>query len=114
MLRKTPLKRGTSQLKRTTMKKVGKTGQANKYSRDLIAQIAEKNQMTTCEIQLIDCMRSWPLAPAHRHKRAWYKGDVDKLADPKQWVTACVVCHDQIEHNASLTEEVFMKLRGPE
>lgn len=114
MMRKAPLKRGTSQMKRTAMKKIGKTGKANTNSRKVIADIAERHQMKTCEIRLPNCMRTWPLAPAHRHKRSWYKGNADKLADIKQWVTACQVCHDQIEHNATLTEEIFMKLRGSE
>lgn len=99
---------------RKAMKRVGKHGEANRASRSLIAEIAEQHQMTTCEIQLPNCMRTWPLAPAHRHKRAWYKANVQKLADIKQWITACQVCHDQIEHNATLTEEIFLKLRGAE
>lgn len=59
-------------------------------------------------------MRTWPLQFVHRHKRAWYKGDVEKLADVKQVVVGCQVCHEKIEHNEELTKEIFNKLRGNE
>lgn len=96
------------------MKKVGKVGRANSAARKKIAQIAEKLDMKKCELSLVDCTVSWPLAPAHRHKRAWYKGDAKLLADPKQWVCACQGCHDEIEFDPVLTEEIFIRLRGPE
>lgn len=96
------------------MKKVGKVGRANSAARKQIAIIAEKKDMKKCELGLAACMVSWPLAPAHRHKRAWYKGDAKLLADPKQWICACQSCHDQIEFDPMLTEEIFIRLRGPE
>lgn len=121
------LKAGTGLKTKTTLKakksirKVGKVGKANIASRKEIARKAEQMKLTTCELGplLIKyginvCTYDWPLAPAHRHKRAWYKGDEEKLADVKQWVCACQSCHDVIEHNATLTEEVFMSLRGEE
>lgn len=95
------------------MKKVGKVGRANSAARKQIAIIAEKIDMKKCELGLVGCLISWPLAPAHRHKRAWYKGDAKLLADPKQWVCACQGCHDTIEFDPVLTEEIFMRLRGP-
>lgn len=54
------------------------------------------------------------LTNAHRHKRSWYKGDVELLSDRKQVIKGCVNCHDAIEHNKELTEEIFTKLRGGE
>ena len=124
-LRRTPFKRKSpllpkkstltpSRLKQTKLRRIGKVGKANIAARGAIAQIAEEKNLTRCEIGFAGCTETWPLAPAHRHKRAWYKGDVKKLADYKQWVAACMHCHDTIEHNATLTEETFMKLRGPE
>lgn len=70
-------------MKRSYIKKVGKTGKANTASRKLIAQYAEERNLNRCEIGLEGCMVTWPLAPAHREKRAWYKGDVALLADPQ-------------------------------
>lgn len=80
----------------------------------MIGEHAAEMNLKRCEIGLPGCTETWPLAPAHRHKRAWYKGSAELLADPKQWVCACQVCHDQIEIDAALTEEIFMRLRGPE
>jgi len=94
--------------------KVGKVGRANKTARGLIADYAKVMDMKVCELNLEGCTKTWPVAPAHRHKRAWYKGDAILLADPKQWVVACQCCHDQFEFNAELTEEMFMSLRGAE
>jgi hypothetical protein len=96
------------------IRKVGKVGKANKTARGLIADYAKVMDLKTCEIKLEGCTGNWPVAPAHRHKRAFYKGDPVLLADPKQWVVACQCCHDQIEFDAALTEEVFIKLRGVE
>lgn len=96
---------------RKNFRRVGKVGRANIESRKKIAEICEEKQLNRCELNFIGCMQTWPLAPAHRHKRAWYKGDVELLADFNQWVVACVVCHDTIEHDGMLTEELFNKLR---
>lgn len=101
-------------MKRSYMKKSGKTGQANTKARKLIGQKCEELGLNYCEIGFnkdVTCMRSWPLAPAHKHKRAWYKGDIELLADYNEWVVACQVCHDRIEHDEALTLKVFRKLR---
>lgn len=124
---RTGLKAGTGLKTKTTLKakksirKVGKVGKANIESRKEIARKAEQMKLSTCELGPVlvsfginICLYNFALAPAHRHKRAWYKGDAEKLADVKQWVAACQCCHDAIEHNAALTEEVFMSLRGEE
>jgi len=96
------------------IRRVGKIGRVNGKARQEIAEIAREKNLKECEIGLDRCTKTWPLAPAHRHKRAWYKGDAKLLAHPKQWVCACQSCHDQIEVDPELTEEIFMKLRGPE
>ena len=96
------------------IRKVGRLGNINKAARQKIAEIAQEENMRECELKLEGCTRNWPLAPAHRHKRAWYAGDADKLSDRKQWICACQTCHDQIEIDSNLTEEIFIKLRGPE
>ena len=99
-------------MKRTPLRKVGKIGNANIEARKRIAEIAQEKELTHCELNLPDiCTRTWPLAPAHRHKRAWYKGDVDLLSDYDQWVAACQNCHDFIEHKPIFTEEMFILLR---
>lgn len=99
-------------MKRTSLNKIGKVGRINIEARNRIAKICEEKNINRCEIQFEGCKDYMFLAPAHRHKRAWYQGDVELLSDYKQWVCACVFCHDKIEHDSNLTEEVFIKLRG--
>lgn len=101
-------------MKRISLRKIGKTGEANIEARKKIAEIAEERGINYCELGLERCTKRWPLAPAHRHKRAWYKGDVEKLSDFRQWVAACQNCHDFIEHKPIFTEEMFIMLRGSE
>jgi len=115
------LKTKTTLKSHKPMRKVGKVGKANIAARKKIGELAEANKLTTCELGPVllsyginVCLYNFTLAPAHRHKRAWYKGDAEKLAAIEQWVCACVDCHDAIEHNAELTEAVFVKLRGKE
>jgi len=102
------------EMKRTALKRVGKIGLANIESRKRIAEIAEERCIDYCEIGFEDCLTSMYLSPAHRHKRAWYQGDVELLSDYKQWVGACQSCPNTIEFNEDLTEEVFLRLRGDE
>jgi len=104
----------TKQPKRTPIKRVGKNGTANIKSRKDISEQCEALNLNYCEIRLEGCLGNMYLAPAHRHKRAWYKGDWKLLAAYVQWVVSCVVCHDLTEHHRELTEEIFIKLRGEE
>jgi hypothetical protein len=102
------LNRTGSSLKRTPIRKVGKIGKANLKANKIIRE-QEKPQY--CELSFPDCTRGLFLTIAHRHKRVWYKGDPELLADKNQWIVACVNCHDKIEHNQELTEKVFNNLR---
>ncbi len=87
-------------------------GLANKKARAEIALIAEEKGLNHCEIGFKEfCTKTWPLAPAHRHKRSWYKGNAKLLADFNQWICACQNCHAIIENDPELTEELFNKLR---
>lgn len=98
-------------MKRTALRKVGKIGSVNLEARKKIAILAEELGLNYCEIGLQRCLVTSFLAPAHRHKRAFYKGNVELLADYEQWVAACQNCHNQIEHDKELTERFFNKLR---
>src|SRR3990167_3553810 len=98
-------------MKRTLLKRIGKIGEANQEARAKIAEIAEERGLNYCELGLSGCLHTVFLAPAHRHKRGWYKGNAELLADPYEWISACVNCHSVIEANKDLTEGVFEKLR---
>lgn len=96
------------------MRRIGKVGRANMEANRAIKEITEMNAISYCEMRLEGCMITWPLQIAHRHKRAWYKGEADKLSDFKQWVIACDNCHRKTEWNRELNRDVFAKLRGEE
>lgn len=98
-------------MRKTALRKVGPIGEANREARQLIAQIAEEKGLNYCELKLDGICQNWPLAPAHRHKRAWYQGDVALLSDYNQWLAACQACHNFIEHKAIFTEKLFIQLR---
>jgi len=97
-------------MKKSRLNPIGKIGRANLEANKRLKELFDGQNY--CEIGLEGCMRTWPLQFVHRHKRIWYKGDVEKLSDYNEVVIGCQVCHDKIEHNAELTEEVFKRLRG--
>lgn len=99
-------------MKRTPLNKMGKVGRANLEANKILKEIFAGTGY--CELSLEGCMRTWPLQFAHRHKRQWYQGDVKKLSDRQQVIVACQVCHERIENDKGLTEEVFNRLRGDE
>lgn len=86
--------------------------EANRLARNKIAEIAEEKGIESCEIKLPGCMVTFGLAPCHRHKRAWYSGDVELLSDYNQWVGGCTWCHNIIEDDKELTEKTFKRLRS--
>jgi hypothetical protein len=96
------------------MNRIGKTGRANAQANKKIREHIPEHD--TCELVGIVEHECAPFAmtTAHRHKRAWYGGDADLLADKKQWIRACVTAHDFIENDRDLTKELFTKLRGKE
>lgn len=98
-------------MKKTPLRKIGKVGTANLEARKKIATLAEELGLNYCEIGLQGYLVTSFLAPAHRHKRAWYYGDIELLADYEQWIAACQNCHTKIEVDKELTERFFNKLR---
>lgn len=100
-------------MKRTPLNRIGKIGRANITARARIAEISEARNLRHCEIGLEGCLGGLYLAPAHKHKRGWYHGDAELLADENEWVCACISCHLIIENDPALTEKVFSKLRPP-
>ena len=134
MLRRTPLGRGTKTLKRSgfksrgsglkatksltakkSMNKVGKVGKANLDANKLIRAYLKRSPIQYCELGFSECLGTSFLQIAHKHPRAWYKGDVELLADPKLWIVACQNCHQTLDkrtdESKQLTETVFEQLR---
>ena len=94
--------------------RIGRIGKINlKANREIRKQVAVR-RIEKCEIGLEGCMPRFALCPAHRHKRIWYSGRYELLWHISQWLIGCPVCHNQIEGDKELTEEVFLRLRGNE
>ncbi len=70
--------------------------------------------ITRCELKRGGCTPDNFLGFAHRHKRRWYYGQEEKLAEFNQTILACNNCHDQIEFNKDLTAQIFQSMRGDE
>jgi len=96
---------------RHTLIRQGKVSRNNYLARKKIAKIAEELNIDHCEIGLDGCKEYYMLAPAHRHRREWYRADVDKLSDYNEWICACTNCHEKIDNDESLKEKVFKDLR---
>jgi hypothetical protein len=79
--------------------------------RPKIIQMFIEKGITRCELMLDGCLGDFALAPAHRHKRGWYYERPELLGDFFEVVLACVNCHDKIEFDKKLTEEMFIKIR---
>ena len=91
----------------------------NKAANARIRAYCDEMGISHCEIRLPGCMGRFGLSNAHRHKRVWYKRfewdeqeTIEALSDPTEWVKGCAYCHQRIEKDKELTEEVFMRLRG--
>ena len=93
------------------MRKIGKIGKINLKANKVLKTKFEGTDIRSCEIQLSGCMGTFGLSFAHRHKRAWYRGNLESLSDFNQVVLACAHCHNKIEMDKNLTEEVFDRLR---
>lgn len=86
--------------------------EVNKKLREKYIELGVANNR--CEIVLTGCLLTWPLAFAHRHRRWWYTKKQEMLSEYNQTIIACQFCHDKIDCNQKLLEEVFNRLRGKE
>lgn len=98
--------------------KLGKIGKINQKTRGEIAQIAMEKGIDYCELGISTSCYRQGHAPAHRHPRVWYRQHPELLSDFRQWLAACTPCHTRLD-DRSLTsedqsEEIFMRIRGPE
>lgn len=84
--------------------------EANKKLKDIYIE----KGIQFCEIRLSGCLIIWPLAFCHRHRRWWYTKKPDLLSSYNQTVIGCQSCHEKIDSNKKLLEDVFLRLRGIE
>lgn len=97
---------------------MGKITEINKEARKIIAEVSKEHNILRCELKFKGCMRTFGLAPAHRHPRIWYKGSVKLLSNYKQFVGACQYCHEILDNRSKTSQEesnnIFNNLRGEE
>jgi hypothetical protein len=101
-------------MKKTYLRKIGPIGEANLRANKDLTKIWKEKGIVTCEIGLPGCLKIWALQNVHRHKRSWYRPNLELLSDFKQVLRGCTVCHQTIENDEELTDDIFMKIRGPE
>lgn len=76
-------------------------------ARRVLKKEYEKRGIMTCELRFSGCYYNNFLSFAHRYKRN----------DPRcehtfnGTILACIPCHEKIEYDRGLTEEMFTKLR---
>lgn len=85
---------------------------ANRKARQEISKICEKLLLDRCEL----CGSTFGVAPAHKERRDYYRGDSVTLSEYKNWIILCVICHEKMDNRNKTTEEekniIFKKLRG--
>ena len=95
------------------LKRIGKQGRINLKANQILKKYWQDNNITECEIKLENCLGNWTLGNCHRHKRIFYKEHPEvKLYDINEVVRACQNCHDEVENDEKLREEVFKRLRN--
>lgn len=99
-------------MKKTPIKKIGKIGKRNLEANKKLKKMFEDLDVRWCEVSLENCLFSFYLQFAHRHKRIDYRQYPEYLYHHNQVVLACQSCHSKIENNRELTEKVFQRLRG--
>ena len=86
-----------------------------KANREIKKLFEEKKVYGICEVHLSNCLGNMFLTYAHRHKRRWYYDKPDELLwDFKQVILLCVHCHEILEKDKQLTEQIFLQVRGEE
>ena len=89
------------------IKRVGKKTLEWIKAREKLINIFSQKGIKSCELDFDGCWKNNSLNFAHRYKRS----------DPRtkhvfsQVILCCNQCHQKIEYDKDLTEEVFKKLR---
>lgn len=122
MLRRTPIKRTNSFIKRSPIRKVGKVGKSNATANKNLAAMWHEKSIYYCEVHRERCVGTmFGLQNLHRHPRIWYRSNPELLYAFEQVIRGCQMCHDEVDgrslkHSMSPEEKIklFELLRGPE
>lgn len=82
-----------------------------KHKSKLLQELNDRG-IYSCELRFDGCTGNLFCNLAHRHKRLWYIYEKELLVDINQVLYICNNCHQKIENDSQLTEEMF-KLRRP-
>jgi len=85
----------------------GRHTKTNKKANQKLKKIFLEKGITNCE----GCGIKFGLTFAHRKKRYLYYKDPKKLYDINEVLLLCLVCHQKIEADKKLIEEIFELLR---
>lgn len=91
------------------MRRIGKQGKINLDASKKLKEIY--GPLKYCEPNLKPCVRTWTLAFAHRRKRYEYYKCPELLGTYAETLVACTPCHELMENNKPLTEELFNHYR---
>jgi len=90
------------------LKRKGKIGKRNIEANRKIKQMWIEKGIDHCE----NCGTRYWLSNAHRNKRLYYRAHPDKLTAFSEVLRLCVPCHQKIEQDRKLSDELFNKLRN--
>lgn len=97
-------------MKQTPLRQIGKRGRINIACNRRLKEIYREKGIRNCEIGLENCLNNWTLGFAHKHRRGYYytRPGLDSF---EETLLACVSCHQKIDSDKKLLEEVFKRLR---
>ena len=81
-----------------------------KFNKKKVVKMFEEKGITICEVRLKEVMDHSGETPAHRLKRRHYTDG--RINSFEEIVLACPRCHEIMEKDPKLTEEIFKRLRG--
>ena len=100
-------------MKRTPLKRIGKRGRVNLKANQILKKLYE-DIPRICELRFEGCAGGLFLGFAHRHERDWYYKTPELLSKFNQTILACSGCHQKMDDDKELREQVFIRLRGNE
>lgn len=99
-------------MKSKPIKRLGTISLRNLEANKILKELYLEKGITQCEIKGKGCRPEFALSWHHRKRRTEYK-TVEELAEFKETVLTCGICHDEnLRPNSDKSEEMFKRLRG--
>lgn len=94
------------------MNRIGKRGKYNLQALKKLKELFHELGITKCEVGLDTCLKDNFLTWHHFKKRRYYYSRFELLSKFSQVLCVCLNCHDLLERDKELSEQMFTKLRG--